>query len=401
VIAIPALPEAPPDLARPAIVSPAAREVSFGHVSGRVDSRTARILIKIDDQVATELEPSPETTSGGFPRPIPFRVRVVLPPRDVTVRVVALDEAGNRAVTSVGPVYGLPAAARPQPVVGSEDGVLAQRIEELAQGYSGVSGIFVQDLRTGRGAAWNARARFQGASTLKLGIAIEVLRVLGQKPRPGTTLARRFRNMLVLSSNRAANDLEVWLGGSTTAGSARVTATLRYLGLTDTYINGGYVLGTAAGRAIPLRVESQPPYFVYGKYSTAWDLARLHRMVHRAAGGGGPLLDLPGRFTAADARYLLFTLAHVRDTGKLDRFIGDEPGVSVLHKAGWIIHARHDTGLVYWQNGVFTVAVMTWHPVEAGGAADVLAGRVAAAALRRFSQQPRPRLRLQSWRMRS
>jgi hypothetical protein len=401
VIAIPALPQAPPALDRPAIVSPAPREVSFGQVSGRVDSRTARLVIKVDDQVVAELEPSPETTSGGFPRAIPFRERVALPPRDVTIRVVAFDEGGDRSVTSVGPVYGLPAAARPQPVVGSEDAVLAQRIEELANEYSGVAGIFVQDLRTGRGAAWNARARFQGASTLKLGIAIEVLRVLGRKPRTGTTLARRFRNMLVLSSNRAANDLEVWLGGSTTAGSARVSATLRYLGLTDTYINGGYVLGTAANRPIPLRVESQPPYFVYGKYSTAWDMARLHRMVHRAAAGGGPLLGLPGRFTASDARYLLYTLAHVRDSGKLDRFIGDEPGVSVLHKAGWIIHARHDTGLVYWQNGAFAVAVMTWHPVEAGTSADILAGRVAAAALHRFSDVPRPRVRLQSWRMRS
>ncbi len=400
-IAIPALPQAPPALDRPAIVAPAPREVSFGQVSGRVDSRTARFLVKVDDRIAADIEPSPETTSGGFPRAIPFSVRVALPPRDVTIRVVAFDEAGDRTVASVGPVYGLPAAARPQPLVGSEDAVLAQRIEELAHEYSGVAGIFVQDLRTGRGAAWNARARFQGASTLKLGIAIEVLRVLDEKPRRGTTLDRRFRNMLVLSSNRAANDLEVWLGGSTTAGSARVTATFRALGLTDTSINGGYILGTAAARPIPLRVESQPPYFVYGKYSTAWDMARLHRMVHRAAAGGGPLLDLPGRFTASDARFLLYMLAHVRDAGKIDRFIGDEPGVSVLHKAGWITQARHDTGLVYWENGAFAVAVMTWHPVEAGVSADILAGRVAAAALNRFSDTPRARLLLELWRMRS
>jgi hypothetical protein len=94
-------------------------------------------------------------------------------------------------------------------------------------------------------------------------------------------------------------------------------------------------------------------------------------------------------------------LAHVRDAGKIDRFIGDEPGVSVLHKAGWITQARHDTGLVYWENGAFAVAVMTWHPVEAGVSADILAGRVAAAALNRFSDTPRARLLLELWRMRS
>jgi Beta-lactamase enzyme family len=317
------------------------------------------------------------------------------------VKVIAFDEAGGRARTSVGPVYGLPAAAIPRTILSSEDRVLAQRIRELVDGYPGVAAVFVQDLRTGRGAAWNAAARYQAASTLKLGIAVEVLRVLGRKPRVGTWLESRFRRMIVYSSNRAANELEVWLGGSTYAGSARVTTTLRNLGLADSYINGGYIIGTATQRPIPHRVESQPPYFSTGKYSTAFDLARLHRLVHRAADGGGPLLDLPGRFTASDARYLLYTLAHVRDTGKLDRYIGSRPDVSVLHKAGWIIHARHDTGLVFWEDGAFVAAVMTWNSAGAGESSDVLAGRVAEAALERFSAQTAPRLHAPARRMRS
>jgi Beta-lactamase enzyme family len=391
----------PPALAAPVVVNPGPREVSFGTVAGRLDSRTARVVFKVDGEVAAELEPTPPTTSGGFPRGIPFRIRLSLPPRDVKLRVVAYDEAGDRSATAIGPVYGLPSAARPRTILSSEDTVLARQIRELAQGYPGIAAVYVQDLRTGRGAAWNARARYQAASTLKLGIALEVLRVLRKKPRPGSELERLFQSMLVISSNRAANNLEIWLGGSMTGGSARVTATLRYLGLTDSFINGGYIVGTAALRPIPLRIEEQPPYFVYGKYSTAWDLARLHRMVYRAADGDGPLLDLPGHFTAADARYLLYTLAHVRDPGKLDRYIGDRPGVSVLHKAGWIIHARHDTGLVFWAGGAFVAAVMTWNWNEAGVSSDVLAGRVAQAALKRFSAKPAPRLEAHSWRVRS
>jgi Beta-lactamase enzyme family len=401
VIPIPALPPAPPALAAPAVDTPGAREASFGTVAGRLDSRTARVVFKVDGEVAAELEPETPNTSGGFPRRIPFRVRLSLPPRDVKLSVVAYDEAGNRSATAIKPVYGLPTAARPRTILSSEDRTLARRIRDLARGYPGIAAVYVQDLRTGRGAAWNAGARYQAASTLKLGIALEVLRVLRGKPRSGTELERLFRNMLVISSNRAANALEIWLGGSMTGGSARVTATLRYLGLTDSYINGGYIIGTAVQRPIPLGIEEQPPYFVYGKYSTAWDLARLHRMVYRAADGDGPLLDLPGHFTAADARYLLYTLAHVRDPGKLDRYIGDRPNVSVLHKAGWIIHARHDTGLVFWGDGAFVAAVMTWNWNEAGVSSDVLAGRVAEAALKRFSSKPAPRLKTHSWRMRS
>jgi hypothetical protein len=381
-VTVPLLPASPPVLVRPAVFRPAAREVSFGTVAGRVGPATVRVVVRVAGVVKADFPIVPELRrlSGS-----PFRVRVPLPTRDVAVRVTAYDRNGNTAGTVVSPVLGLPRSAYPVGILSSEDRILATRIRELARGYSGVSSVFVQDLRTGRGAAWNARARFQGASTLKLGIALEVLRVLQAKPKPGTRVAKLFRKMLVYSSNQAANDLEIWLGGSMTAGAARVTATLHALRLRDTFMNGGYIIGTSARRPIPLRVESQPPYFTFGKYTTAWDLARIHRFVHRAAVGRGPLMSLRGHFTPADARYLLFTLAHVRDPGKLDRYIGTKPGVAVLHKAGWIIHARHDSGLVVWPGGAFVVTVMTWHPISARLAADILAGRVAAAALRRFS----------------
>jgi beta-lactamase class A len=384
VITLPLLAEEPPALVRPVITAPGPREASFGIVTGRVGPGTTRLVIQVNGVTKADV---PLTTRFRTYIPAaPFRIRVTLPPRDSTVRVIAYDIAGNSAARTVGPVFGLPRAGSPVPLRSSEDPVLARRIRALVQNYPGPASVFVQNLRTGRGAAWNARARYQAASTLKLGIAVEVLRVLRGKPRPGTRLANLFHDMLVYSSNQAANDLEVWLGGSTYAGAAHVTATLRALHLNDSNMYGGYILGTASTRPIPLQVDSQPPYFLFGKYTTAWDLARLHRFFHRAAAGRGPLLGLPGHFTASDARYLLYTLAHVRDPGKLDRYVGAQPGVSVLHKAGWIIHARHDSGLVFWRGGAFVVTVMTWNWNGAGPSSDILAGRVAEAALKRFSE---------------
>jgi hypothetical protein len=61
----------------------------------------------------------------------------------------------------------------------------------------------------------------------------------------------------------------------------------------------------------------------------------------------------------------------------------------VLHKAGWINAARHDTGIVFWRGGVFVASVMTWNAAGAGVSSDVLAGRVAAIALQRFRRLPR------------
>ena len=162
-----------------------------------------------------------------------------------------------------------------------------------------------------------------------------------------------------------------------------MNATLRALGIGDTLMYGGYIIGTAAARPIPLRVEEQPAIGI-GKYTTAWDLAKLHRYVHLAAAASGPAARLPGTFTSADARFLMWILAHVRDRGKLDRFLPDD--VPVLHKAGWIIHARHDAGIVFWGGGAYVVAVMTWNGSGAGPSSDVLAGRVAAAAFKRYQQ---------------
>jgi hypothetical protein len=148
---------------------------------------------------------------------------------------------------------------------------------------------------------------------------------------------------------------------------------------------GGYLPGTVARRrpGIPIRNTSQPDFGI-GKYTTAWDLARLIRYVDLAAAGKGPFAQRFPTFTAADARYLLYELAHVQEPGRLTRFL---PGrVRVAHKAGWISAARHDNGLVFWPGGSFVVTVMTWVPSGAGLASDVLAGRVAQAALRIFKR---------------
>jgi hypothetical protein len=221
-----------------------------------------------------------------------------------------------------------------------------------------------------------------------MAIAIEVLRTLRGKPAPASRVSRLLWRMLVYSDNEAANELEVWLGGSTSGGAAKVNHTMRALGLTDSEMYGGYALETAdSGKPIPLRVDDQPG-FGLGKRTSAADLARLSRLVHHAAGGGGALaVRLPGAFTPSDARFLLFALAHSADRGKLDRFTGPRNVVSVLHKAGWIRYARHDAGLVYWRGGVFVAVVMTWNRGGVGPGSDRLAGRVARAALERFRQK--------------
>jgi hypothetical protein len=303
-----------------------------------------------------------------------FDFRVELPRRDVRLTVIAVANQGRRSSTVVGPVFGLPRAAKPRaPPRSHDDPRLTGSVRGLARAFPGTCAIFVQDLRTGAGATWNARAHFPAASTLKVAIAIQVLIAHRGRPPGGGRVDRLLRSMLIPSEDKPANELLVWLAGSTSGGSARVNATMRALGLHDTDMYGGY------------EVQANEPRFV-GKRTTASDFAHLLAYLHLAADGKGRLAQrFRGSFVPADARFLLYLLAHARPNW-LGRYVSGEH-VAFAHKPGWITKARHDGGLAYWRGGTFVVVVLTWNPGGVGVSSELLAARVARAAFVRLSRR--------------
>lgn len=359
----------------PAVEQPAPYEISYGVVTGVAAPGARRLVVRAGGRtlVARDIERRR------------FHLRVRLPAGETTITVATRDTRGRRATTVVPHVFGASPAAAPRWRPARRDALLETRLRRLARAFGGTAGIYVQSLSTGFGASWNAKASFPGASTLKLAIAVAALAEVEGTPEAGSTLDRLLREMLVRSDNAAANGVERYYGGSTSGGSALVNALMRSIGLVDTEMYGGYTVEPSSrdrvvAGGIPLRVESQPSWG-RGKRTTAGDLAGLLRLVWLASGNRGPLRAAQPGFTARDARYLLYLLAHVTDPGKLDRDIGRLPGVSVLHKGGWLDDARHDNGLVLWAGGAYVVAVVTY---GAPSAADVLAGRVARVALDRF-----------------
>lgn len=363
----PARPASPP----PAIIQPAPAQVSFGSVVARVPPGTETAILLVDGK--------PYASAIVDGRCV--TIRTSLPMRDTTLAVVAVDAEGQRRRSApVGPVFGLSRAALPSLTPTRHDAKLAVRVRALARTFGAYAGVYVQDLRSGRGAAWNARARFPAASTLKLAIAVEVLRTLPSPPARGSSVDALMHSMLIFSDDAAANRLEVLIGGSTSGGSARINATLEAIGLQNTDMYGGYELDQLA-RPIPIETTSQPP-IANTKHSTAADLARLLRSVYLAAIGRGPLRTRVAGFTPSEARYLLYLLFHVRDPGKLDRFLPH--WTAVAHKAGWNSTSRSDNGIVVWPGGALVATVMTYARGGVGTSADVLAGRVAAAGFVRF-----------------
>jgi beta-lactamase class A len=373
-------PPTPPP--RPPVVErPAAYQVSYGVVQGTAPRGTRRVVVRVDGRVVRDVPLRGRT----------FSLDVPLPQREVRVRVETVDRDGRRAGRTVLHVLGLPHAARPVERPLRLDRDLERDMRHLVDGYPGIAGIYVEDLATGAGAAWNARATFPAASTLKLAIALTLLTRLEGPPARGSELDGLLRQMLIPSDNAAANALLVRLGGSTSGGGAVVNATMRTTGLERTEMYGGYILGTSAGPptrglaagGVPLNVVSQP-YWGVGKSTTALDLAQLFRAVWLSTGGLGPLSRTGSGVTPAESRYLLYVLARVGDRAKLARTVGVRPGVIVMHKAGWIDAARHDAGLIVWRGGILVAAAMTYRPSGTGVREDAFAGRVAAAALRRF-----------------
>jgi hypothetical protein len=376
-VIVTAPPPHPPE--PPVIERPAPYQVSYGIVEGRTPVGARRVVVRVDGAVVRELRLAGRR----------FTVDVALPAREVTVRVETLGGNGRRAGTTVTHVFGLPRAARPRVRVPRLDARLQGDVQRLATRFPGTSASYVENLGTGAASAWNARATFPAASTLKLAIAVTVLSRTNGPPGPGSALDGLLRRLIDASDNEAANVLLSSMGGSTSGGGRLVDDVMRSIGLERTVMYGGYILGTelggpraVAGRGVPLNVLDQP-YWGVGKATTALDLAMLHRSLWLASGGLGPLARRSSGVTPDEARYLLYLLARAGDEGKLARFVRRE-GATVLHKAGWIDAARHDAGLVVWRGGIVVAAVMTYRPDGAGTRSDVLAGRVAAAALRRF-----------------
>jgi beta-lactamase class A len=346
--------------------------VSYGIVAGYAARGTVRVIVSANGR---RLSSKPLRGKR-------FSLRVSLPSGDISVRVTTVARDGRRSSRVVEEVFGLPAGSRPRIVSSRQDPVLARKLRRVARDYSGTAGVYVQSLTGGAGAAWNAKAQFPAASTLKLAIAAAVLAEHPGVPAPGSSVYRFMHSMITRSDNASANALEVWLAGSTGAGSHRVNSLMRSIGLVDSEMYGGYELRTLAAR-IPVRVDQQPA-FGFGKHTSAYDMTALLRAVWLASGSLGPLRKAQPGFTAADGRYLLWLLAHVSDAPKLDRVREGNPGVVVLHKAGWVKTARHDAGLVFWRGGVFVAGVMTWSSWGTGTSSDRFAGRAAALTLERL-----------------
>lgn len=249
----------------------------------------------------------------------------------------------------------------------------------MVDGSPVISGAFVQHLASGCGAGVNAGARFPAASTLKTALLVEAVRQA--RGRPSSREAPLLDRMILASDDVAANSVLAGIGGGNTfTGGARVTETLRRLGLASSSVRTGYIIENQA--RIPVRSDRQPA--LYTNFITSpFDLGRLMASIHRGAAGLGGIRKL-GISRASAGREVLGRLLESGDRSKI--LAGLRPGVLAAHKSGYTQQVKHDSGLVYLPSGPIVVVAMSW---SGGGVSDASGNRfiadVTRAAVRRLA----------------
>jgi beta-lactamase class A len=345
----------------PALVDPG---TAFGSLAARVGARTDALVVLVDGRRRLRIRPAPG----------PRRVALPVPVGEHDVQVEARGPGGARRSREVR-VAVLPASGRRLGrLPGWVDPRLQSDVEHLAAGLPAISGVYVEHLVSGCGAAINADAQFPGASTLKAAILLEAVRRAGG--RPPADLAGLLDEMVELSDDRAANDVLARVGGG-----PAVTATLAAMGLGRSLVRRPYILDDARRPLVP--DATVQPELRTNFITTPYELARLMVAIQRGALGRGVLPRL-GVSSAAIRTQVIPRLLAVRDTTKLAA--GLPPGTPLVHKTGYTKEVKHDAGIAYLRSGPVVAAVMTW---SAAGVSDASGDRfiadVARAAARRLA----------------
>lgn len=258
------------------------------------------------------------------------------------------------------PEFTPPALARAER---SRDPVLAARLAELGEGYRGWAAFWVHELGTGGWAGWNSDARFPAASTVKLGVLAEALR-LGHGP--GSRLWYDLRQLAGWSSNLATNRVVARIGGE-----RAVEGALRRLGARSSTYPGPYRAGTTAAADV-----TKPPPHGNVRVTTAHDLGRVLYAFHAAAAGNRHVQRTTG-LTRLQARRAVALLVDAHPGGLIEPYTS----LPVAHKDGWISDLRATAAIVYGPRPRILV-VLAYRPGITLREARDLGRQAVAAALR-------------------
>lgn len=237
---------------------------------------------------------------------------------------------------------------------------------KMVQGWDGIVGFYLQDIKTGETVALNEDTVFSGASVMKVPIMLYAYtQVISFTAKQEAALQK----MITDSDNYAANTmLAAGAGGFGTedalVGALAMSDMLSELGLKHTYQHmpyeaADYLIGILK---MPIKYgpvrEGAAPYTAADRVlrSTPAEMAQIFRWIDQCSTGQGLLLEkFPKTLTAGRCQEMLDRLNKNGDDARMRG--GLPKGVRFEHKSGWIDDMQADVGIVRSAGGDYVVAL--------------------------------------------
>jgi beta-lactamase class A len=240
---------------------------------------------------------------------------------------------------------------------------LEEMLKALLAGFDGVPSIFVKDLQTGEELEINPDVAYAGMSVLKIAVMMETYRALDEPPDPEQT--RLLTETMTLSGNFTANLLlrDIVGGGDAYQGVENLTASMRHLGLINTFMAAPYdetapppAIVTPANSRTDLNANPDP-YM----QTTAREVGLMLEMIYQCSRGGGALMvAYPGAFTPEECQQMLDIMSQDHTDSMIEA--GLPPGTKFARKHGWIGDTHADAAIVFSPGGDFILVVYLYRP---------------------------------------
>jgi hypothetical protein len=249
---------------------------------------------------------------------------------------------------------------------------LRELIQERLKAFGGNAGIFIKDLQSGDEVLIDADVAYSGMSLMKIAIMTEVYRRLDQPPDV-ETMRLLTETLGSESGNFTANLLLRQIGdGDSFAGVDRLTSSMRYLGLTNTFMGTPYDQNDVTPPAIVTPANSRTdmwanpdPYM----QTTPGDIGLLLEMIHQCSQGGGALIvAYPRSFTPDECKQMLEIMKAnvITDAEGIPTLLrgGLPDDTPFAHKHGWDFDTRADASIAFTSGGDFVLVVFLNTPQE-------------------------------------
>ena len=242
---------------------------------------------------------------------------------------------------------------------------LRELVQERLKDFHGNASVFIKDLQSGDEITINSGVAYSGMSLMKIPIMAEIYRQINQPPDV-ETYRLLTETLGSESGNFTANLLLRQLGdGDSFAGVDRLTSSMRFLGLIDTFMTTPYDQKNITPPAVVTPANSRTdvwanpdPYM----QTTPADTGLLLEMIYQCSQGGGALLvAYPASFTPDECQQMLDIMKRnvIADAEGIPTLLrgGLPEGTPFAHKHGWDFDTRADASIAFTAGGDFVLVV--------------------------------------------